>query len=77
MNYSAVFDFYQEKEPEILENLHISPRKVYTGVKVLSETQSGLFNATSPLQHRKWRESFDSTLNLPTREDTLKINFPS
>lgn len=65
MNLTAVTEFYSETDPSRLEKMLLSPRKVFTGVKVLREGRSGLYNETSKLQKEHWQRSFVEGLNLP------------
>lgn len=43
LNYTAVNNYYEKNDPSILEKVMLSPRKVNTGVKVVSENKSGLY----------------------------------
>ena len=47
LNYTAVTDFYRLNDPEMLENLLLTPRKVFSGVKVMKESKSGIYNESS------------------------------
>ena len=51
LNFTAVQARYNipgDKEAQtVLENLKLSPRKAFTGVKVLREGRTGLYNETS------------------------------
>lgn len=49
MNFTAVNSYYGEHDPDRLERMLLTPRKVFTGVKVLRESKSGLYNETSLL----------------------------
>jgi hypothetical protein len=75
MNYTAVQQYYEENDPHRLERLLLSPRKVFTGSKVLRESRSGLYNETSLLQAEKWRSTFTKKNNLPMRSDTYHVAF--
>jgi hypothetical protein len=56
LNFTAVNEKYNKDSEglKVLENLKLAPRKVFTGVKVLREGRSGLYNETSTLQQEKW-----------------------
>ncbi len=47
LNYTAVNDFYTKNDPKILEDLLLTPRKVFTGIKVVEESKSGIYDETS------------------------------
>jgi len=47
LNYTAVNDYYTATDPKVLKKMLLSPRKVFSGVKMLSETSSGLYEAES------------------------------
>jgi hypothetical protein len=51
----------------------LTPRKVFTGVKVLRESKSGLYNETSLLQAEKWQKSFNEKTKLPLRTDVYHV----
>lgn len=69
MNYTAV------EKAQGVENLLLTPRKAFSGVKVIKESHSGLYNETSSIQMDRWHASFDQELNLPTRSDTYSVRF--
>ena len=71
LNYTAVTEKYSKYAEglKILENLKLAPRKVFTGVKVLREGRSGLYNETSTLQQEKWHQTFDQKRKMPVRSD--------
>lgn len=54
----------------------LAPRKIFSGVKVLSESQSGLYDKKSQIQKKSWHESFDSAMSLPHRGDAYHVEFP-
>jgi hypothetical protein len=54
LNYTAVTDFYKKNDPEMLENLLLTPRKVFSGVKVMKESKSGIYNESSLIQMERW-----------------------
>ena len=43
LNYTAVNQYYQENDPKVLKKMLLSPRKVFSGAKVLVESNSGLY----------------------------------
>ena len=43
----AFVEHFESNDPVALEQLLIAPRKVFTGVKMVSETESGLYDSTS------------------------------
>ena len=47
LNYTAVDQYYAENDPKVLKKMLLSPRKVFSGVKVVSERDSKLFNKKS------------------------------
>ena len=47
LNYTAVNDYYSVTDPKVLKKMLLSPRKIFSGVKMLSETSSGLYEAES------------------------------
>lgn len=46
LNYTAVNDYYQY-DPKFVKNVLLAPRKVFSGVKVLSESKTGLYAENS------------------------------
>jgi len=54
LNYTAVTDFYKKNDPEMLDNLLLTPRKVFSGVKVMKESKSGIYNESSLIQMERW-----------------------
>jgi hypothetical protein len=54
LNYTAVTDFYRKNDPEMLDNLLLTPRKVFSGVKVMKESKSGIYNESSLIQMERW-----------------------
>jgi len=75
MNYTAIHNYYEENDPYRLEKLLLTPRKVFTGLKVLRESRSGLYNETSPIQAEKWQKTFNKKHNLPLRTDVYHVHF--
>ena len=60
LNYTAVNDYYSAVgDPDITSKLLLSPRKIFSGVKVLTEGESNLYDADSSVKRRQWHESFD------------------
>jgi len=51
LNFTAIQDKYSKDDAgrQILENLKLAPRKVFTGIKVLRQGRSGLYNETNDL----------------------------
>lgn len=49
LNYTAVNAFYSKNDPEVLNDLLLAPRKIFTGIKVIKESRSGLYNETSQI----------------------------
>ena len=47
LNYTAVTDHYQKSDPKVLKKLLLAPRKVFSGVKVISEADSGHYESQS------------------------------
>ena len=47
LNYTSVDSFYKKNEPDVLNDLLLTPRKIFTGVKVVKESRSGIYNETS------------------------------
>jgi hypothetical protein len=58
LNYTAIEAKYNipgdKESQEILEHLLLTPRKVFSGVKVLREGRAGFYNETSTYQKEKW-----------------------
>mmetsp|Transcript_30401 Transcript_30401/g.40411 ORF Transcript_30401/g.40411 Transcript_30401/m.40411 type:complete len:137 (+) Transcript_30401:625-1035(+) len=55
----------------------LSPRKIFSGVKVLAESNSGLYGKDSSVHRAQWHKSFDKTTQLPHRGDAYHVDFPS
>ena len=53
LNYTSVNEYYQETDPSVLNTMLISPRKVFSGVKVLTESSSGLYGKSS-VHRQQW-----------------------
>ena len=47
LNYTAFNDYFENYDPVALDKLLISPRKIFTGVKMVSEADSGLYDSSS------------------------------
>ena len=47
LNYTAVTEHYMETDPKVLNKVLLSPRKVFSGVKVVSERESGHYKSSS------------------------------
>lgn len=75
MNFTAFTHYYETNDPARLERMLMSPRKVFTGVKVIREDQSGLYNETSPIQAERWRKGFIESTQLPQRTDVYHVKF--
>ena len=73
LNYTAVTDYYQNNDPKVLKKLLLAPRKVFSGVKLISEANSGLYESQS--QKNQWHQQFDQTTNLPHRGDSYSVEF--
>jgi len=54
----------------------LSPRKIFSGAKVLVETNSGLYEKYSTVKRTQWHQSFDKTSKLPHRGDAYHVEFP-
>jgi len=59
LNYTAVNDHFLKSDPKVLSKILLSPRKIFSGVKVLSEAKSGVYDPDSPVQQTSWHESFN------------------
>lgn len=75
LNYTAVTEYYSKNDPEMLENLLLTPRKVFSGVKVMKESKSGIYNESSLIQMERWHLSFDKKYNLPLKRDAYNVKF--
>jgi hypothetical protein len=75
MNYTAVTDYFLQNDPARLDRLLLTPRKVFTGVKVIQESKSGLYNETSLVQQERWQKTFIEGLGLPQRTDAYHVQF--
>ena len=54
LNYTAFVDYFEKTDPSVLDHVLLSPRKVFSGVKVLREAESGLYDATSSYKRDQW-----------------------
>lgn len=73
MNYTAVSSYYNKNDPDRLDRMLLTPRKVFTGVKVVREGKSGLYNETSLIQAEKWQKTFIPETGLPQRTDVYHV----
>lgn len=74
LNYTAVETFIDHSQDErVHQDLFITPRKLYSGVKVIKESKSGHYNETSTIQQERWHETFDKNTNLPRRSDVYHV----
>ena len=44
LNFTAVNDYYRNSDPNVLNKVLLAPRKIFSGVKVLSERKSKLYD---------------------------------
>ena len=44
LNFTAVNDYYRNSDPKVLNKVLLAPRKIFSGVKVLSERKSKLYD---------------------------------
>ena len=77
LNYTAFIDHFENNDPVALESLLIAPRKVFTGVKMVTETESGLYDSTSSHQMENWHKNLNQKTGLPHRGDVYHANFPN
>ena len=54
----------------------LSPRKIFSGVKVLVEANSGHYDPSSDYRRDEWHQTFDKSTNLPHRGDAYHVQFP-
>jgi len=47
LNYTAVKDYYLKNDPNVLNDLLLTPRKIFTGIKVIKESKSGNYEEAS------------------------------
>jgi hypothetical protein len=47
LNLTAVNEYYLKHEPEVLDELLLAPRKIFSSTKVLKESKSGIYNESS------------------------------
>jgi len=50
LNYTAVNDYYMNTDAKVLEKVLLAPRKIFSGVKVLGERKSGIYDVKSKFQ---------------------------
>jgi len=77
LNYTAVTDYYLKTDPKVLDDLLLTPRKIFTGIKVVKESKSGNYEEGSLIQMERWHDNFDKKFNLPHRRDTYGVSFPN
>ena len=77
LNYTAVDEYYTDADPKVLKKMLLSPRKIFSGVKVVSERASKLYNNKSKQSKSDWHSTFDKTTNLPHRGDAYHVEFKS
>lgn len=77
LNYTSVNDYYVQNDPKVLQKMLLSPRKIFSGVKMLVETDSGLYGKGSSVHRASWHQSFDKNTNLPHRGDAYHVDFPN
>ena len=77
LNYTAVNNYYMQNDPKVLQKMLLSPRKIFSGVKMLKESESKLYGKDSSVQRESWHQSFDKKTNLPHRGDAYHVDFPS
>lgn len=73
LNYTAVEEYYTETDPKVLQKVLLSPRKVFSGVKMVSERNSGHYK--SKKSKLEWYSTFDKATNLPHRGDAYHVEF--
>ena len=73
LNYTAVNDYYTHADPTILDQMLLSPRKIFSSVKVVSEKKSGLFDSHSKAKKKNWYTTFDQETKLPHRGDAYHV----
>ena len=61
LNYTAIANYYERNDPAVLNKVLLSPRNIYTGVKVVSERKSGLYDEHVIAQQEKWHQMFEKT----------------
>ena len=47
LNYTAVNNYYMQNDPKVLQKMLLSPRKIFSGVKMLKESESKLYGKDS------------------------------
>jgi hypothetical protein len=77
LNYTAFNDYFENYDPVSLDRLLVSPRKIFTGVKMISESDSGLYDSSSSHQMDNWHKNLDKETGLPHRGDAYHVKFPS
>ena len=55
LNYTAINHYFNQTDPEIFDKMLLSPRKSFTGVKMLSEEKSKLYDSHSQYEAEIWR----------------------
>ena len=77
LNYTAFVDYFEHTDKSVLDHVLLSPRKVFSGVKVHTEAESGLYDASSTYRRDQWHQQFDKSSNLPHRGDAYHVQFSS
>lgn len=49
LNLTAVQDYYNKTDPSAMDNLLLTPRKIFSSTKVLKESKSGIYNESSSI----------------------------
>ena len=77
LNYTALDTYFRNNDPLVLDKLLVAPRKIYTGVKLLSEEDSKLYDKSSSYEQDMWHKSLDEETKLPHRADVYHVDFKS
>ena len=76
LNYTAFNHYFEYNDPDIFDKMLTSPRKIFTGVKVLSEDKSKLYDSASQYEQDMWHKNLDKETGLPHRGDAYHVKFP-
>lgn len=49
LNLTAVQSHYKDHDPKVLNNLLLTPRKIFSSTKVLKESKAGIYNESSQI----------------------------
>lgn len=49
LNLTAIHEYYAESDPEVLEDLNLAPRKIFSSTKIIKESKSGHYNESSSI----------------------------